>query len=504
MGEKLEKLYFGDVDGETESQRQDFQDMFYDEEDIYQQVQDEKFVILGRKGTGKTIIGEYLKVCFDKDTDYSYCKICDSGDLNLCKLIEIGEQQINVQEGELVWQYMLYSILAEVLSEDQKGLKKLFFWSSSCKLRKFLKREETRYKENGMKKSNQKNNRFTTQLNKIGTHSERNYSTDITYELRHYYDKIKPLKKNVLQTLGKKNVILIIDDLDNLNLSATMDVYYSQCIANLVRAVSKINREFKEIPDNRSKIIILLRDDIINYINENHSNFNKIVSNKVIRIDWWNPRNKDGRKEAYEHPLMKMILRKIKTSSENLCEKTDKEVYQIIFPEKIGNKDCMQYLLEFSLGRPRDIIQFLNIVKDRHKTEKVFRKKYFKECEGEYSIAFKDELDNELNIHENSAMIKDAMKMISDLKRINFSYELIEKHYMKMRRCYSNIDNLDEALKVLYSLGIIGNTWTYTNRNGEKKYGHSWAYRLDGEREVNLAKNFYVHRALWKVMSLNN
>lgn len=504
MGEKLKKLYFGDVDGETESQRQDFQDMFYDEEDIYQQVQDEKFVILGRKGTGKTIIGKYLKVRFDKEKDYSYCKICDSGDINLCKLIEIGEQQINVQEGELVWQYILYSIFAEVLLENQKGLKRGFFWSAPYKLRKFLKKEETRYKQNGMKKSNQKNNRLTTQLNNIGTNSERNYSTDITYELSHYYDKIKPLKKNVLHALEKKNVVLIIDDLDNLNLSATMDVYYSQCIANLIRAASKINHELKETLAKRSKILILLRDDIINYINENDSNFNKIISNKVIRIDWWNPRRKDGRKEAYEHPLMKMILRKIRITSEDLSKKTDKEVYEMIFPDKIGNKDCMQYLLDFSLGRPRDIIQFLNIVKDRYKSEKAFRKKYFKDCEAEYSRAFKDELDNELNIHENSAMIKDAMKMISDLKRINFSYEVIERHYIKMRRCYSNIDNLDEALKALYSLGIIGNTWPYTNRNGERKYGHSWVYRSDGEREVNLAKNFNVHRALWKVMSLND
>ncbi|MFK3936761.1 hypothetical protein ACI2JA_04520 [Alkalihalobacillus sp. NPDC078783] len=57
----LSKLYIGNIDGEQESSRDNFEQLFYTKNSKFDEImQPEKFIISGRKGTGKTILANYI------------------------------------------------------------------------------------------------------------------------------------------------------------------------------------------------------------------------------------------------------------------------------------------------------------------------------------------------------------------------------------------------------------------------------------------------------------
>lgn len=57
---KLKDLFIGCADGETESQESLFKDMFYKDNQKYDEITNNwaKFIISGPKGSGKTILGD--------------------------------------------------------------------------------------------------------------------------------------------------------------------------------------------------------------------------------------------------------------------------------------------------------------------------------------------------------------------------------------------------------------------------------------------------------------
>jgi len=64
--QKLGNFNFGRIDGKTETEEYrdkniKIEDMFYNHEDIYKKLDDKRYIILGDKGTGKTLLIEYFK-----------------------------------------------------------------------------------------------------------------------------------------------------------------------------------------------------------------------------------------------------------------------------------------------------------------------------------------------------------------------------------------------------------------------------------------------------------
>lgn len=502
---KIGKLFLGEVDGETEAQREGFDELFYVQDDTYDQLLDgEKFLIIGRKGTGKTILANYLKRKIDLRGGNNYCYIKGANDLNLYKLIKLGESDIDREQGELAWEYILYSMLADIVIEKH-NISKHIFWSPINKLKKFMNNDANNFRLVEMSTSEVIENTNNVKAKDIALSGKMGFTTNIKYELKKYYEKLSGLKKILDRALINNNITIIIDDLDSLKVSDKMDINYIQCIANLINAVKRINIKLSQISNSKSKIIILLRDDIYKYLNDNDTNINKIVSNKSFEINWWRGiKEKSSKKESYEHPLIQMVLLKIKKSTPAYEHLTDEELYRLIFPSYVKNKPLIDYLLDYSFGRPRDIIQFLNIIKDKDRESKSFKKNAFQYYLKDYSYAFYRELRNEISIHENADMIKDSIKMIRDLKRINFDLETIKQHYHDNKENYVNIVDIKESLSVLYKLGIIGNSWEVYKRNGKIKYHVSWSYREDSETEPNFSKTFTVHQALWKSLALQN
>lgn len=501
---ELSKIFIGEVDGESEAKKEGFEELFIAQDDKYKElIEGDKFLVFGRKGTGKTFLGYYLQNQINKMGRKYCCKVYTGPDLNLCTLLELRDKEISRRDEELIWRYLILNIFADIILEVKK-IKKILPGNIYYRLNKVVKKKNQitkgDYNIKEITKTEEVKGKVDAKNNRIGSSvgTEAKKSTNIKYEPKEYYQHIKPIEKLVSKILNKyMNIVIIIDDLDCLKVSEKMDVRYSECIANLLNAVKKINLEIKG--KFNSKVIVLVRNDVIDYLHENDTNINKTIASKYIELSWI---KKEKKEEPYKQALMNMILLKIKKSTPEYSKLSNKALYEMIFEKEVKNSATAYFLVDHSFGRPRDIIQFLNIVKDQKGDSKRFKSKYFRHHMQDYSNWFYDELRNEVNIHENAAALKDCLKLLKDIKKVVFNIQMVEQHLETYRKDYPNIIDIRKELKSMYKLGVIGNSWPQNNKDGNTTYYVSWSYRPDADSELNFSKDFVIHAALRKKFSL--
>ena len=186
-----------------------------------------------------------------------------------------------------------------------------------------------------------------------------------------------------------------------------------------------------------------------------------------------------------------MILNKIKVECPSLRNYTNKELYGALFPAKIDGKDMVSYLIDYSFGRPRDLITYLNIILDSNPNANQITSAMIANCKKDYSDKFCQELYNELRIHFDVKYVDELFLLLKNLKRKSFDINDITDHFNTNKLNYPNIANINIALSDLYKFGIIGNSWSKGN-----KQLYSWSYRKDGSKEIDFTKRFTVHYAL--------
>ena len=88
---KLNDFFIGYADGETEAQESLFKDMFYKDNQKYEEITKNwvKFIISGPKGSGKTILSRYIKEIYEEQN--IQCKILKNDSIILNQLINLGQ-----------------------------------------------------------------------------------------------------------------------------------------------------------------------------------------------------------------------------------------------------------------------------------------------------------------------------------------------------------------------------------------------------------------------------
>lgn len=503
---KLKKIFIGEIDGESEASREDFQSLFVNRENQYKKLlEGDKFIIKGRKGTGKTYLGQYIAIKANSKKN-SFCEICDSSKFNLQRLVDLRGRDLMTGEYEVFWQWIILIHFANVILENDKYNCSIPF-TKKRKLKNFIKKrypnpesifESSSYSDtvtNAIKGKKVKKDKYELS-------GEKSMSRSSTYEKREYYENLKYLKKLVKSILSKNmNIIIVYDDLDSIEANVHLDAFYINLLSGLLKSAKSLNLELQNNNSNlgiRSKVIVLIRDDIVCHMQDYDTNLNK-VSSHFVDLDWLDKTKDD---EPSQHPLMNLILHKIKKSVPEYSKLTNKKLYELLFPPKIRNKEAIYYLLDNSFGRPRDIIKFLNIVIESNSSSTSFSSKHFREGMKDYSNWFYDELRNEISIHHNAEFLRESLDLVKNIRKINFNIDDVKETYEKNKPNYTHIDDYNEAIKHMYKLGVIGNSWDSNNGVGEKKFKYSWGYRKGADSEPDFSKTFVVHGALRSKFSL--
>lgn len=505
MGEslKLKDIYLGIPDGETEARKENILELFFDSNGLYNSLNDnqDKFMIIGNKGSGKSYFAHY------------YCKKQEKGQMRIIidsqnyLLTDLSYNSFSGYENKGVvfalckW-FILNNLADAIICKHPKKkwipltkIKRLFEFKKQYnddKLYKIIKGsyETSISSEVGVGKSN--NITDVTENSIQGALSNQN---TVAYEMvpKQFFEIISTLERYVIEAISlEDDISLVFDNLDELDKRLVDNPTDNDIILNLI----KVTREYTNLfidKKRKVRIILLLRTDVLNKLQVFDGNLSKIKKSCGIELYWLTV----DKTAPEEHPLIKMLLHKIKVKNATAAIMTDRDLFNSLFPETIDNKTPLEHLLSYSCGRPRDIIVYLNHVIEQYGNKNAFYALDLKEMRKSYASDFYDELLNQSSFHKEPAFINESLKLISSVKRPTFTYELLESYYTTNKSYYPNIIELKEAVEFLYEMGAIGNSWIKN-----EKTCTAWSYRKDSMQTIDFSLRLTIHYALRKKFSL--
>lgn len=492
---KIADLFIGYNDGKKEAERRSgFEQYYFNYNGLYEKIlQNDKFLLLGKKGTGKSILGEYINKQASLQSNW-FCKIASYKEFRFHELKTLRTNDIKPNEYIAVWEWIiLLQIGMECLKDNgisykyNEKLKKFFqnnFFGVDITTNKIV--EIT-------KQNNIKGKILSIPI--INSSIGGNLQKSIKYTAGNYLDYLEDLRNTIIKALhtSGSRYTIIFDELDDQ--FRNEDLYKSNIIS-LIKVTDRINSLFvREGID--CKVILLLRSDIFYVLND--PDLNKIEEDSAVKIDW-------GNNDGINSPLFKMILLKIRQSLPSQLSKdiSDEYLYKIFFPDTIivlnGRKiNAAKFILGRTYLRPRDLVTYLNYVKDEEPNNKYFSADAIRKVERKYSAYLFKEIKNELFGHLSDQEIDEALRLLKQFKKVSFTYKEIEKYYNERKELYPHI-NLNDTVKILFKFGVLGNQWV-ARVNGKKKTFYSFSHRENAE--VDLSKKFNVHLGLRKELSFS-
>ena len=146
------KINIGSSDGASEANEENFLDMFYTENDFYNTImKPRKFIVSGRKGTGKTLLGKYIEKIHHNPKELSLVKyIILPKNITDHTLIEANNRPISDTEMITFPEFYILKKLAEIITDNAipfrffrkkyKGMTVIKFWRKYRASYRILKR----------------------------------------------------------------------------------------------------------------------------------------------------------------------------------------------------------------------------------------------------------------------------------------------------------------------------------------------------------------------------
>lgn len=476
---KLKDVYLGITDGKKEAlYKSDFEKYFFDYNKIYEQaLSKEIFLILGKKGSGKTLLAEYIKRTSEQDGLW-FCEVRSYKEFKFHELIHLKSSDVSPNEYIAIWEWVALIDLARLCLKDQ-GIPD---GPDKTKLNKFF--SDNYYSididsEKVIEKA--RSGKIKGQAFGIGGEG----SITEKKEVAEYFYYLEDLRATVLNLLASSDsrFDLYYDELDD---RFKNDDYYRNCIISLIKAVDKINLLMLE-KHISGKLSLLLRSDIFHILND--PDLNKIRMDNSVYIDW-------GNKVEASSPLFELIITKAKASSPLLSSLSSDAVFNKLFPQGIKGISPERYILERTLFRPRDMVSMLNLIIKRHPNSSYFGWKGFIDTVKEYSEYFLQEIRNELSGHVSDDFIDQVVRFLKQFNKYRFSYEEIDT-FLKQNTARYPALSLESMLQILFKFNVIGNCW-YNEYKGKDYY--CWSYR-DPKADIDFEKNFVIHLGLRDALS---
>ncbi|RDL50147.1 hypothetical protein BLJAPNOD_01265 [Ensifer sp. M14] len=164
----------------------------------------------------------------------------------------------------------------------------------------------------------------------------------------------------------KKSFFILVDKLDEKWVDETIRF-------DLVRALIECLRSFNKI--SRLKVVVAIREDVLERVVQDNKDIGfqrEKYDDYFLRVVW----NSSQLKELVQKRINKLYKKKY--TSENVT-------FDDIFRNKIGNRDPIDYIIDRTLKRPRDVISFVNECFQRAQGKTEVTPKIIKEAESEYS-----------------------------------------------------------------------------------------------------------------------
>lgn len=453
----ISKIDFGDIDGLYDPNL----DKYFLDEDFWKKiVENDTYYLIGRKGTGKSALYQWIYSNQNKHDvivsnlsfqDFPFEKLLQLNDLNFSKPNQYQSIWKNIILLEIC--KMIVSDQSNIYNSEYQNIKDYLYFLYGSNLGELHKQ------------TTQKVEKTSGGLSYKGISSVIEKEKGVVYNL--LCGNITDLNRSIEETIRKYLIIspsvkyvIQFDQLDdNYNKYTNNDDYF-QCIISLFKVIYNLSQSFRRdrIP---VKMIGYLRSDIFYSINQYDSESArwdqyKYTINWAIRnrIDWENAR------------LLALINKRINASVDIGKPNSfpiifDKEIIGLYENNRLLN--LFPYIIHRTFHRPRDIIQFCIKIQEQIKNDNTISHTQIENAEKEYSLWLLTEIENEIGPKIKNTSI--LYEFLRDLGSYNYS---ISDFKLRYQRYYKELEiDPEELLTILYSIGIIINVNFFGNNKRE-------------------------------------
>lgn len=291
-----------------------------------------KSIILGNRGSGKSAIIKMLAEYYSSNNylvveltpeDYSYEM------LQKTMVSEKDGSWAKLGAYTAAWKYLIYVLAMKNYFEDNKTILK----TTSKKIFSYIRDKH---------KTNNKNywDLFLSYLNRIEGVKIGQFEAGLKKsELQNLYklEEILHLLPELKTLSERKPIIFLIDELDK-GWDASEDA--KAFVGGLFQASISIN-----LLSENLKVIVSLRKELYDNIPALYDDFQKY--NDIFEVLEWDNKS-----------LLKLISKRIKHSLAEAHKLNGPESWKLIFKEQVCQMDSFEYVVQRTLFRPREIIQF--------------------------------------------------------------------------------------------------------------------------------------------------
>ena len=303
-----------------------------------------KQLVLGRKGAGKTAVCltlyENLK---QQDLDVS---LITPRDLSKFKISLLEKGSLNTAESSLLsWKYVFLTELGEYAlrtAEEKYGGSYLAWPEHFKRIRSFMAENVARH-ANWMDRTF----KVVRAIKKIGVIQieAEVYNRSAQREVQDFAERLDEIPEAIVEAVHSVNkpIYLLVDQVDEVWEPSKES---QALVVGLLRAAKEMHEQISSV-----HIITFLRSDIFDALQFHDSD--KFHSSEE-RIVW------------DKNDLKSLIALRARTSAQISGKRGATErIWQTLFPATVDDKDSFEYLLQYTLMRPRDLIQLCNLCRDK-------------------------------------------------------------------------------------------------------------------------------------------
>jgi hypothetical protein len=425
---------FGDVAAEDDA----VLDYFLSTNAVERVEKGDTFLVLGRKGTGKTAIVRYLTE--GKSNTLTKALNLRGYPWNVhASRVDHGASDIEAYVSS--WRYLIAVELATLIVADGKGAAaksakplnqflKDNYGGTNPELSDILRPSTLRLEKFSLEPAVMGNKLGSVTMNRPA--NDHQFGLELNALSNSIFDAVEATAKEV--KLGALS--LHFDELDQGLSDLTGE--RSKMLIGLILAARDIKR-VSQGPHGAIRPIVYLRTDLWDDLQ--FSDKNKISETLTFHLEW----SADSLLELIEARLKAKL-----SSKATWAEITDGALMR-------GSQSKWNHILARTFLRPRDVIRFLNtaLAEAKKRTDEplVFTNKDIVASREDYSSYLKKELDDEIRPHW--AQWDEALQACSAISTITFDRGDFEKDYGR-RKSSKNSVTFDEALKFLYRFSVVG------------------------------------------------
>lgn len=461
-----------------EARNEDNNRYFYHVNEVASIEDGKRAYVIGRKGSGKTAISEYIGGIQDHDTFSEKLTFKNFPFNDLYNLNNNSFAKPN--QYITLWKYLIYSTICQMMLRNQAisrsardSIEKVFGTSELTLDRRIGKWTASDF-----------------EISALSISLKVSGSGSATNETPNWITRVDILEDFIHQNIDDSRYFVIFDELDedySLIAESAKFESYTALLTSLFKAVQDVKARFKQ-PIFRVNPIVFLRDDIYSLMDDSDKNK---WSDFKIDLFWDEQKARDV--------VAFRLTRALDPSAASPLP------FEEIWPKFIGaptmpygtrqrnRMDTFSYMARSTYLRPRDFVKYLQECAARAIAthQRRITSDIIKSVDTAFSSYLKDELRDE--IFAILPAIRQIFDAMTEVGKWNFSYSDFELAYRSVVDPDASRSNINFCLQVLFIFSVIGTALNHSYF--VFKYTHK-------DAQMNYKNKIVVHRGLFKALQI--